>query len=272
MTDKGNKDSSTTTTMHRLRAFYNDSAMSVRRLTADWCRARYAEMRGEVEVDTHRNTLAEAKTFARWLVKRGLLPAMPLEEIEGMGRRKRGKAQLRIDEARKWETTAMELASAGDSGAVAALMTYWMGMRTGEVVARVVRDLDDKGRVLWIPEAKTEAGRRRVEVPKALRPCLLALCKNRDPDELIFGPHWRDWPRRQVNRICELAGVPVVTAHGMRGTFATVALDEGISLHRASRSMGHASTKVTARSYAKPEAVEQARRRAGFKVLKGGRK
>jgi integrase len=272
LTTKGNRESSITTTLHRLRSFFSDETMSVRRLTATWCSVRYAELAGSVKVDTHRNTLAEARTFARWLVKTGRLLANPLEKVEGTGRRKHGKAQLRIDEARQWEDVAIRLARVGDAGAVAALLTYWCGMRSGEVVARVVRDIDDGGRVLWIPESKTEAGRRRVSIPEALRRPLLALIKKREPDALIFGPHWRDWPRHQVKRICDLAGVPPITAHGMRGTFATVALEEGVSLHRASRSMGHRSTKVTATSYAKPEAVAGARQRAGLRVMKGGKR
>jgi hypothetical protein len=31
-------------------------------------------------------------------------------------------------------------------------------MRATEIVSRVVRDLDDEGRLLWIPDSKTEAG------------------------------------------------------------------------------------------------------------------
>ena len=30
-----------------------------------------------------------------------------------------------------------------------------MGMRANEIVSRVVRDLDDDGRLLWIPDSKT---------------------------------------------------------------------------------------------------------------------
>jgi hypothetical protein len=34
----------------------------------------------------------------------------------------------------------------------------------------VVRDLDDEGRLLWIPETKTEAGKRTLPVPEVLNP------------------------------------------------------------------------------------------------------
>jgi hypothetical protein len=47
--------------------------------------------------------------------------------------------------------------------------------------------------------------------------------ENRDPEERLIGKHWRDWPREWVQRICREANVPVATAHGLRGTHATLA-------------------------------------------------
>ena len=94
----------------------------------------------------------------------------PLDEVVGVGKRRHGKAQLRIDEARRWQAKALELADQGEAGAVAAMMSLVMGMRASEIVSRVVRDLDDDGRLLWIPETKTEAGKRTLPVPEFLQP------------------------------------------------------------------------------------------------------
>jgi hypothetical protein len=52
------------------------------------------------------------------------------------------------------------MAGQGESGTVAALVSLLMGMRASEITTRVARDLDDGGRLLWIPDAKTEAGKR----------------------------------------------------------------------------------------------------------------
>ena len=41
-------------------------------------------------------------------------------------------------------------------------MALLLGMRASEVLCRVVRDLDDAGRVLWIPLGKTDNARRRL--------------------------------------------------------------------------------------------------------------
>lgn len=78
--------------------------------------------------------------------------------------------QLRIDEARRWQVKAIGFADQGEEGAVAAMMSLVMGMRASEIISRVVRDLDDEGRLLWIPETKTEAGKRTLPVPEFLQP------------------------------------------------------------------------------------------------------
>jgi hypothetical protein len=45
---------------------------------------------------------------------------------------------------------ATERANAGEEGAAAAMLALLLGMRATEITARVVRDLDDEGRLLWI--------------------------------------------------------------------------------------------------------------------------
>lgn len=57
--------------------------------------------------------------------------------------------------------------------ALGALLALTMGLRTREVMNRVVRDLDDGGRSLWIDEGKTASARRHLEVPAVLVPFLL---------------------------------------------------------------------------------------------------
>jgi integrase len=215
--EKGNKPRSIKGTVGRVRRFFSDGEVLLRSLTTARCREYYKKLCGELAVDTHRNALAEAKTFLDWCRRERIILTNPAEPIKGVGRRRKGKPQLRIDEARKWLAKAVELAKQGEAGAVAAMCCFLMALRASEVVERQVRDLDDGGRLLWIPDSKTEAGKRTVEVPEVLRPLLLALCDGKGPEERLFGQHWRDWPRKWTQRICKLAEVPVVTAHGMRG-------------------------------------------------------
>ena len=147
-----------------------------------------------------------------------------------------------------------------------------MGMRCSEVVNRVVRDLDDEGRLLWIPDSKTLAGRRKLQVPDFLQPYLVRLAKGREPRAALFGEHWRDWPRKWVQRICRAAGVPKVTAHAMRGLHSTLAVDSGITSHAVAAALGHGSFKTTAESYAQRDAVAGVQQRRALEVMTGGKR
>ena len=172
--DKGNKPASYEITPLRLRRFFGSMlgaplfSLTERRCQAlyDGLREQTSERTGKpLSVDTHRAYLADARSFGRWAVKVKLMRTSPVAEIEGMGRRRRGKPQLRHDEAHVWLNRGEELAQQGETGAVAAMMTLLMGLRCSEIVGRVVRDLDQGGTVLWIPDSKTEAGKRKVKVP-----------------------------------------------------------------------------------------------------------
>jgi integrase len=276
--DKGLKPGPNAERLRRLRTFFTEEAVLLSELTTAMCSAFYDALRTRVSpitkrpfsVDTHRNTLAEARMLCKWAVSKRWLRSNPVEAVEGMGKRRHGKAQLRIDEARRWLAKATELADAGDAGAVAAMMTLLLGVRASEIVSRVVRDLDDDGRLLWIPDSKTEAGKRTLRVPDVLRPHLQRLADGHEPEALLFGVHWRDWPREAVQRICELAKVPKVTAHGMRGLHSTLAMEAGVTGHVVAASLGHESVSTTVQSYAKPEAVAGAQQRRTLRVLEGG--
>jgi integrase len=281
--DKGNKPDSVKQTKARLVRFFPDQDLQLTKLTEKACAGYYrAFVEKGLKADSHRNYLAEAKTFLGWTVSKGWLHKNPLEKVQGVGKRHHGKAQLRIDEARQWMAKAQELADGGDVGAVAAMMLLLMGMRAGEVVARVARDLDDGGTILVIATAKTEAGRRVLNIPWLLQGYLRRLADGKEPGDYLFpstrrqggryihgGHRYRDWPRENVQRICRLAGVPKVTAHGMRGLHASLAAERGITGQVVAAALGHESFATTQESYTKRGAVEGARQRKALKVLEG---
>jgi integrase len=293
---KGNKANSVAMTVHRLKVFFRPVlSLRVDRLTPPRAARLYTALidakvmkpvkgaepkeDGSIEheevpkysPDTHRNMLAEAKSLILWCIEKKLTTRNALAAVKGQGRRNKGKPQLRVDEARKWLDTAL---AAGDAGAVAAMMTLLLGVRAHEVVERHVRDVDAKGTLLWIPSSKTDAGRRTLEIPELLRPLLLKLIEGRSGDEWLFpaesksGRHWRDWPRKQVQRICALAGVPEVNAQGMRGTQASLAREHGATGHLVASALGHTSERMHELAYARPEAVQQGRQRAVLNILK----
>jgi hypothetical protein len=105
-----------------------------------------------------------------------------------------------------------------------------MGMRASEVTDRLVRDIDDDGRVLIIPHAKTRAGVRRLRIPEVLQPLLAALATAKEQNERLFGADAnRYWLRLAVRRICRIAKTPIIGPHGLRGTHATLAVQAGVT-------------------------------------------
>ena len=277
-TDKGNRPTSVATTIARLESFFVDLEQPVGALTRASCERMYVDLTRRptrqnkpASVDTHRNTLAEAKTFLRWCVKRKYLASSPLEAVDGVGKRRHGKPQLRVDESRTWLAKALQLADSGDVGAIMAMVALLMGLRASEITNRVVRDLDDDGRLLWVTKAKTSHGVRKQAVPEVLRPYLLRLAEGKSPEARLFGEHWRDYVRKSVRRVCRLAGVPEITAHGMRGTHSTLAVEAGSTGNVVAASLGHGSATVTFTSYVAPGTKESVASRRAFEVLQGGR-
>ena len=274
---KGNKPASCSATVARLLRFFPHHRLRVSDLTPARCSGYYNDLVRKpsaatgkpLATDSHRNYLAEAKTFLAWCVEQHWLKQHPLATQRGVGRRRHGKMQLTIDEARRWLSVALSLAPTED-GAIAAALLLLCGLRSSEVVERVVRDVDDRGRRLRVPYGKTNAAVRAVDLPDSIQPHIAALCQGKAPTALLFGQHWRDWPRHWVKRICELAKVPYVCAHSMRGLHATVALHAGQTPHVVAATLGHESPSTTLQSYAAPGSAEASSILRAQRILQEG--
>lgn len=270
MRAKGNKPNSANETLRRLRRFFADGELPIKAITAKMCEEKYKELINELAVDSHRSILTHARTFTKWAVKERFLSQDPLVNVLPVGKKKKGKPQLRVDEARLWLAKALELAPDHD-GAIAAAMTLLLGLRATEITQRLVRDIDDAGQVVWITSSKTEAGKRMMLIPEILRPHLIRLASGRPKEELLFGRHLRDWPKFWVRRICQLAGVPVVSAHAMRGLYGTMGTLNGHDrrLQELSKQLGHANTRITKMHYIAPGVEEIAQQKASVSLLLG---
>lgn len=215
---------------------------------------------------TQRFDLWSARFFFGWAVKRGYVGLNPFASVTPVGKVNAGKPQLRIEEARRFtEAALLYFEERNKPLAVGALLALTMGLRTSEVMDRVVRDLDDHARYLWIDEGKTKSARRHLEVPGVLSPYLLRLAHGKRPDELLFGVSARTGRRRPrqtmlrtVKTICEKAGVPHVCTHSLRGLWATLAVQSGAVSHAVAESLGHQSFAMTQKHYAQASAVSNA--------------
>jgi integrase len=118
-------------------------------------------------------------------------------------------------------------------------------------------------------------------VPTELRPLLVACAQGKAPDRHLFEcerphelaahkPHGRDWVIDQVHRVCDLADVPRVTAHAMRGLLATLTAERGMAGHLIAATLGHEDERTTMHAYAAPGSAAVGDRRRGLVVLNGG--
>lgn len=229
----------------------------------------YEQRTRETKADTHRGELAACSSFAAWAIKRGWLRVNPFTSIEPVGRRATGKPQLRVDEARRFLAAALDEQS---PAGLAAAMALLLGLRASEVTDRTVRDVDDGGALLWVDQAKTSAGVRRIIVPPVLRPRLAELVCGRGATERLWGDVDRHWLGRHVRRLCEVAQVPAVTPHGLRGLHATLAVGAGADVAQVAAALGHTGPAVTRRHYVAAGTEEAAGHERALAVIQGGRR
>jgi integrase/recombinase XerC len=249
--------------------------------------ALYAAAQAGRAADTHRNALAIAQQFGRWLAKRRWLRADPFADVEPVGRRVLGadKPRHTVDESRQLQARCHEL-GAGDPGAVITLAYLLLGERASELVGCDVRDMDDGGWLLWIRGTKTAAARRRLLVPPELVPLLVDLAGERPGDQPLFvseasrrWPAGRRWTRHMaynhVRRLCRAAGVPELGPQGLRRTQADLAEAAGETGLAVALQLGHARGKapaVTHRAYVSRDVARAAAVERGMRVLQGGRR
>jgi integrase len=249
-------------------------AKPTRWLTPARAAAAYEAVRQGRAVDTHRNALAAGRSFGRWCAKLGWLPADPFAGVEPVGRRKRGKPQLHLTEATKLIDVCVAERSRESAAVMLALL---LGLRASEVAHRQIRDLDDGGRLLWVPKGKTAAARRHLEVPDVVRPLLLELAGDRPGAAWLFGTAdltrpTRHWVYYHVKRLCRVAKVPAVCAHGLRGTHTSLAVAAGATSQVVAAALGHTSTAITESAYLDAQTRARAVQHAALRVLNGGKR
>jgi hypothetical protein len=169
--ERENRASTIETTIGRIRALFTHDAQTddltpamVRKLFEAFTKRPITKAGKLPSVDSKVGVPKQSRTFALWLHGKVWTKRSDLfEGLQVLGKRKRGKAQLSIDESETYRARALGLASRGDVGAIAALVPI---TRAGEVVGRRVRDLDSRGTK---PDRVREDGGRQqgVEHPRA---------------------------------------------------------------------------------------------------------
>lgn len=242
-------------------------------LTASRAEERYIQVAATCAAATHQAALRRARTAWRWAVRRGLAKLNPWLGVEPVGRANRGKPQLSDDETKKLIAVCLADALVHD-GALAILVLIFTGIRSSEILKRVVRDIDGNGSKLLIRKTKNEGGKRAPAIPDVIQPAIRVRIQGRSGDAPLLhnedgqGFPRGEWLNRHLAAYCKRAGVPRVVPHALRGGWATFAYDSGQLSHAVAAHLGHASPSMTEAHYVKPESVEGAKQARRLNHLK----
>ena len=108
-----------------------------------------------------------------WAVEQGYTPQNPFAAVKPVGKPKVGKSQLRIDEARRFVSLAIEKAQQGDRAATCALMALMLGMRASEVLCRIVRDPMTRAASYGSPAARPTTPAAASKSPRSFARCFI---------------------------------------------------------------------------------------------------
>lgn len=194
--------------------------------------------------------------------------------------------QARSHNARSKAWTVEELgvflaAIRGDRLGALWILTASTGLRRAEVVGLQwdALDLDDgtanifrtvteaAGKVIASDSTKTDASQRRIALDRETVRVLKAHRKTQTTERLAVGPLWLGdglsvftrtdgLPLRPSDvshaftKVVRTLGLPEVGVHGLRHTYATLAIRAGIPAHIVSKRLGHANVGITMTVYA----------------------
>lgn len=136
---------------------------------------------------------------------------------------------------------------------------FYGGLRRGELIGLRATDIDLATGVIRVERGwdmvegeippKSKQGRRKVPIPGALRDHLDELLLDSD-DGLLFGtPSWVALTNVRARERWEAAGLPVLTLHEARHSFASMMIAAGVNAKALSVFMGHANIGVTLNLY-----------------------
>jgi integrase len=156
-----------------------------------------------------------------------------------------------------------------DRERIAVLVLRWSGLRVSEATSLQNRDIDLVSDTIHVRASKTDAGYRPVPILPVLRPGLehwQALTREqglyRLDGPLLVTRTGRAWScefvRQLLARVGERAGLPTrLRPHCLRRTYGSHLLNAGVRIEAVSSLLGHSSTTITERCYARlqPETI-----------------
>ncbi len=193
-------------------------------------------------------------------VKGKRLAANPCKGVENLPRKTaRRHVYLSADDVHRLADAA------GDHRALVLTLAY-CGIRWGEAIALRVRDVEFLRRRLSVSENAVQLGVdhavgptkgrkvRSVPVPQFVLDELSKQCRDKGPDDLVFGTGGKYLPRPKSTdgwfaSAVKRAKVQKITPHDLRHTCASLSVSAGVNVLALQRMLGHTSAKMTLDTY-----------------------
>ncbi|MFX1675192.1 site-specific integrase [Paraburkholderia sp. A2WS-5] len=205
-------------------------------------RLKYLETHAPASANQWLNVL---KLLCRWAIRRKMIPALPWS-VKLLKVQKRPRATLPVPHATKWLAAIDEYD--GDRGPVAIAVRLMLGIGLREVETSTARwEWMDWARRTYTPGITKGREADPVPVPDWLYAYLDAM---RKPSGLIVcradGSAYRSgFTRRAMLAANSACGVGHITAHRLRGTFATLLSEQGAPIHMVKQALRHKSINTT---------------------------
>lgn len=120
------------------------------------------------------------------------------------------------------------------------------GMRSGEASSLRVGDVDLVEAVITLRDTKNGSN-HKLYISSQLETLLRPLVEGRNPTHRVFQNC--DHIAQQLHKVCETAGIPMVSNHDLRKGFALVANESGVSFAVIQKMLNHKSGSVTLMHY-----------------------
>lgn len=156
----------------------------------------------------------------------------------------------------------------------------YLGLRRSEICALKWSSVDQKAKIITVSEARTAVNGRAVDKGTKnrsssrrlgyggiadLEQTIEQLWNKYQWEKQTMGPAYQDsgfllshhgghpyqpdYVSNRLQRLLRQTGLPYITLHGLRHSFASIAGSRNVSLYGISRALGHSTTSTTARIY-----------------------